>query len=54
MLLINNFNESLTLGIFPENKNLAKVTPILKSGRNELLTNRSISLLRVSLKYWKE
>ena len=34
------FNESINLGIFfPENMKIAKVTPIFKSGKKELLTN---------------
>ena len=34
------FNESINLGIFfPENVKIAKVTPISKSGKQELLTN---------------
>ena len=49
------FNESINLGIFPENMKIAKVIPIFKSGKKGLLTNyRSISVLRVSLKFWRE
>ena len=33
------FTESINLGIFPENMKIAKVTPIFKSGKKELLTN---------------
>ena len=40
------FNESINLGIFPEKMKIAKVTPIFKSGKKELLTNyRPISAL---------
>ena len=49
------FNESLTLGIFPKNMEKAKMAPISKSSKNELLTNyRLISVLCVSLKCWTE
>ena len=45
-LLIRIFGDSIKLGIFPEQLKLAKVTPIFKSGKNELLTNyRPISVL---------
>ena len=37
--LLKIFNESINLGIFPENMKIAKVTPIFKSGKKELLTN---------------
>ena len=44
--LLKIFNESINLGIFPENMKIAKVTPIFKSGKKGLLTNyRSISVL---------
>ena len=44
--LLKIFNESINLGIFPENMKIAKVTPIFKSGKKELLTNyRPISVL---------
>ena len=36
MPLFKNFDESLTPDIFPENKKIAKVAPILKSGRKDL------------------
>ena len=40
------FDESINLGIFAENMKIAKVTPIFKSGKKELLTNyRPISVL---------
>ena len=40
------FKKSTNLGIFPENMKIAKVTPIFKSGKTELLTNyRPISVL---------
>ena len=35
---LNIFNESINLGIFPENMKIANVTPIFKSGKKELLT----------------
>ena len=38
-LLIRIFGDSRKLGVFPEKLKLAKVTPIFKSGKNELLTN---------------
>ena len=41
--LLKIFNESINLGIFPENLKIAKVTPIFKSGKkrvaNKLLAN---------------
>ena len=37
--LLKIFNESINLGIFPENMKIANVTPIFKSGEKELLTN---------------
>ena len=37
--LLKIFNESINLGIFAENMKIAKVTPIFKSGKKELLTN---------------
>ena len=37
--LLKIFNESINLGIFPEKMKIAKVTPIFKSGKKELLTN---------------
>ena len=44
--LLKIFNESVNLVIFPENIKIAKVTPIFKSGKKELLTNyRLISIL---------
>ena len=44
--LLKIFHESLNLGIFPEKMKIAKVTPIFKSGKKELLTNyRPISVL---------
>ena len=44
--LLKIFNESINLGIFPEKMKIAKVTPIFKSGKKELLTNyRPISVL---------
>ena len=44
--LLKIFNESINLGIFPEAMKIAKLTPILKSGKKELLTNcRRISVL---------
>ena len=44
--LLNIFNKSIKLGIFPEIMKLAKVTPIFKSGKKELLTNyRPMSVL---------
>ena len=44
--LLKIFNESINLGIFPENMKIAKVTPIFKSGKKELLTNyRPTSIL---------
>ena len=44
--LLKIFNESIHLGIFPENMKVAKVPPIFKSGKKELLTNyRPISVL---------
>ena len=44
--LLKVFNESRYLGIFPENMKIAKVTPIFKSGKKELLTNyRPICIL---------
>ena len=44
--LIRVFSDSIKLGVFPEKLKLAKVTPIFKSGKNELLTNyRPISAL---------
>ena len=44
--LLKIFIESINLGIFPENMKIAKVTPIFKSGKKELLTNyRPISVL---------
>ena len=44
--LLKIFNESINLGTFPENMKIAKVTPIFKSGKKELLTNyRPISVL---------
>ena len=44
--LLKIFNESVNLGIFPENIKIAKVTPIFKSGKKEILTNyRPFSVL---------
>ena len=44
--LLKVFNESINLGIFLENIKKAKVTPIFKSGKKDLLRNyRSISVL---------
>ena len=44
--LIRILGDSIKLGVFPEKIKLAKVTPIFKSGKNELLTNyRPISVL---------
>ena len=44
--LLKIFNESINLGIFPKNMKIAKVTPIFKSGKKDLLTNyRPIFLL---------
>ena len=37
--LLKIFNESINLGILPENMKIANVTPIFKSGKKELLTN---------------
>ena len=37
--LLKIFNESINLGILPEKTKIAKVTPIFKSGKKELLTN---------------
>ena len=37
--LLKIFNESINLSIFPEEMKIAKVTPIFKSGKKELLTN---------------
>ena len=46
MTLLRIFNESINLGIFPEYMTIAKVTPIFKSGKKELLTNyQPISIL---------
>ena len=33
------FGVSINLGVFPEKLKLAKVTPIFRSGKDELLTN---------------
>ena len=44
--LLKIFNESVNLGIFPEDVKIAKVTPIFKSGKKGSLTNyRPISVL---------
>ena len=44
--LLKIFNESIDLGISPENMKIAKVRSIFKSGKKELLTNyRPISVL---------
>ena len=44
--LLKIFNESINLGILPENMKIAKVTPIFKSGKKELLINyRPVSVL---------
>ena len=44
--LVKIFNESINLGVFPKKMEIAKVTPIFKSGKKELLTNyRPISVL---------
>ena len=46
--LIRIFGVSIKLGVFPEKLKLAKVTPIFKSGKDELLTNnRPISVFAV-------
>ena len=37
--LIMIFGVSINLGVFPEKLKLAKVTPIFRSGKDELLTN---------------
>ena len=37
--LLKIFNESINLSIFPEKMKIAKVTPVFKSGKKELLTN---------------
>ena len=42
-LLLKIFNETLTLGIFPENMKISKVTPIVKSGRKKLLLIKGTS-----------
>ena len=45
-LVLHVFDNSSQFGIFPEKMKLAKVTPIFKSGKEELLTNySSISVL---------
>ena len=52
--MLKIFNESLTLGIFPENMTIANVTPIFKSGRKELLSNhRQICILSYFSKIFK-
>ena len=44
--LLKIFIESINLGIFPEKMKIAKVTPIYKSGKKQLLRNyRPISVL---------
>ena len=44
--LLKIFNESINLGIFPENMKIAKLTAIFKSAKKELLANyRPISVL---------
>ena len=44
--LLKIFNESVNLGIFPEKMKVAKVTPIFKSAKKELITSyRPISVL---------
>ena len=46
MPLLKIFNESLILGVLSENWKIAKLAPIFKSDRNELLSNyRLISVL---------
>ena len=46
MPLLKIFNESLILGVSSENWKIAKLAPIFKSDRNELLSNyRLISVL---------
>ena len=45
--LFRIFGDLIKLGIFPEELKLAKVTPVFRSGKNELLTNyRPVSVLR--------
>ena len=51
--LLKIFNESINLGIFPENMKIALVTPIFKSGKKELL-NGQFPHFGVSLKFLRE
>ena len=53
--LIRIFSDSIKLGVFPEKLKLAEVTPIFKSGKNELLTNcRPISVFALFFKDARE
>ena len=48
--LVKIFNESITLGIFPDNMKIAKVASIFKSGKKQLLTNyQPVSVLFAKL-----